>query len=104
MKLDRNLNPTGQGKYALINFRRADFDNEEVRHAFAVLQSHGAIDMGFVGDPDEFFVIKLRDQHARPALDAYAAAAWPDDPEWANEVADMAKRSGEDSPHCKRPD
>lgn len=54
MKLDRNVNPDGRGKYALINLR-----NNTVCW----------------GGDDQFFVIKYKDAFAAPALYAYAEAA-----------------------------
>lgn len=53
MKLDRNINPCGRGKYALINLR-----TNQVQW----------------GGDDQFFVIKYKDQFAGPALAAYAKA------------------------------
>ena len=53
MKLDRNVNPDGKGKYALINLR-----TNQVQW----------------GDGDQFFVIKYKDEFAAPALRAYADA------------------------------
>lgn len=37
-------------------------------------------------------------------LEAYANAAGVDDPEYADEVREMADRAGPDSQWCKRPD
>ncbi len=54
MKLDRNINPDGRGKYALINLR-----NNTVCW----------------GGDDQFFVIKYKDMFASAALHAYAIAA-----------------------------
>lgn len=53
MKLDRNVNPDGKGKYALINLR-----NNTVCW----------------GGDDQFFVIKYKDAFASQALYAYAEA------------------------------
>ena len=86
MKLDRNLNANGKGKYALLNLR------------------NDRIEWGFVGASDEFFVIKLKDKYAQAALIAYADAAEHDDPEWAKEVRELAQRSGKNHPLCKQPD
>ena len=86
MKLDRNENPNGKGKYALLNLRT------------------NKIEWGFVGDPDEFFVVKLKDKHAKAALEAYADSIIHDDPEFAEEVMELAMRAGADSPYCKAPD
>lgn len=74
MRFDRNSNPRGIGKYALINLRT------------------NAVEWGYVGAPDEFFVIKLKDVNAEAALRAYADEADKTDPEWAAEVRDMVER------------
>ncbi len=86
MKLDRNENPNGKGKYALLNLRT------------------DKIEWGYVGEPDEFFVIKLKDKHAKDALEAYADSIVHDDPEFAEQVMELAMRAGADSPYCKAPD
>lgn len=87
MKLDRNINSDGRGKYRLWNQRRQAWDD----------------DCG-VGEPNEFFVIKLKDRHAQVALDAYADSVERADPEYAAEVRDLADRAGERSLFCKEPD
>ena len=114
MKLDRNINDDGLGKYAVINLRKL---NElcghagtfhrwtpEVEHALKVLENAGALEWGCVGNPDEFFVIKLKDRSAMHALMAYSAEAYKDDPEWAENVRQLALRSGPFHPLCKKPD
>jgi len=85
MRLERNENNDGKGKYAIINLRT------------------NVVEHGRVGDPDEFFVIKLRDKHAKPALIAYAESIREDDPEFADDVMELASRAGIDSPHHKKP-
>jgi len=86
MKLDRNKNANGKGKYALLNLRT------------------NKIEWGAVGEPDEFFLIKLRDKHAKAALEAYADSIVREDPEFAEEVMELAMRAGADNPYCKAPD
>lgn len=55
MKLDRNINPDGKGKYALLNLRK------------------NTVEWGT--EPEgQFFVIKYKDFFAVPALKAYAKA------------------------------
>ena len=114
MKLDRNVNADGRGKYGLIKNRRIREIIEEhgiadgtataaVRNALRTLESFGIIDWGDAGTPSEFFVIRLRDIHARAALMAYADDAG-DDPEYRKDVRDLAFRSGSESPFCKKPD
>lgn len=86
MKLDRNTNSDGHGKYALLNLRK------------------NTIEWGAPGSPDEFFVIKLRDVHSTAALRAYADSIQESDPEFANEVRELARRSGYCLKDCKEPD
>lgn len=107
MRLDRNTNQKGKGKYALINLRRAApfGDNMDVRAAFKVLDWHGLIDWGDVGSKDEFFVIKLCDEFSQNALLQYSLTANVEGlREYAQDVLEMAKRAGADSPFCKKPD
>lgn len=80
MKLDRNTNPDGRGKYALIQLR----DLHELEYANIELQKETekrpvsipstAIHIGNEGPGEQFFVIKYKDQFAAPALHAYAQA------------------------------
>lgn len=86
VKMDRNKNPNGKGKYALLNLRK------------------NTIEWGCVGDEDEFFVVKLKDKHAKAALEAYAKSIVDEDQEFAGEVMELAMRAGADSPYCKAPD
>lgn len=111
MKMDRNENQDGTGKYAVVNLRKfkampEDSDERrEVRIALEALQLAGVLEWGCVGEPDEFFLIKLKDINAEHALIAYAdEASHNGDKEFAGEVYDMARRSGKNSPHCKVPD
>jgi hypothetical protein len=102
MKLDRNTNKDGAGKYALVRLRGTL--SEDAKYALALLQEEGVLDWGRRGDDDEFFVIRLKDKYAADALASYARAARKDDAEWANEVDALAARSGPNHPLCKRPD
>lgn len=86
MKMDRNVNKNGKGKYALLNLRK------------------DKIEWGYVGAEDEFFVIKLKDKHAKAALIAYALSIKDEDEEFAKEVLILASRAGEYSQFCKSPD
>lgn len=113
MKLDRNENADGSGKYALLKLRRLEEYREqkpfgglvpEIASAIAVLEREGLLDSGTVGTDREFFVIRLRDKYAAVALGAYASAAQRDDPEYAAEITELASRAGLNSPFCKRPD
>ncbi len=114
MKLDRDINQDGCGKYAIINLRKLNescrgagpFErwSPEVAQALTTLCDAGALEWGCTGAPDEFFLIKLKDKYAKHALEQYAAAVGSDDPEYAEAVLDLSKRAGTDSPFCKSPD
>lgn len=111
MKLDRNVNETGQGKYALLKMRELRLfephslnDPSPVGDALELLSDNDLLDYGEVGTEREFFVIRLRDKYADAALAAYADAAEADDPEYAAEIREMLPRSGLRSAFCKVPD
>ena len=114
MKLDRNIDGNeGRGKYALLKIRQLALCErpeafagygDEINQALETLEDAGILDWGSAGTEAEFFVIRLKDEYARPALLAYGAAARADDPEYADEIDEMAMRSGPFSPWCKRPD
>lgn len=117
MRLDRNINGTGRGKYGLIKTRRLaewenpitsrtpteDFRRRAVLDAIEVLQLAGVLDWGPAGTESEFFVIKLRDEYAREALMAYGNAV-EDDQQYADDIYELAQRAGDESPFCKKPD
>ncbi|WP_119462352.1 hypothetical protein [Rhodospirillaceae bacterium SYSU D60014] len=102
MKLDRNLNRDGKGKYALVRLR-GDLTPAEQR-ALQTLVHGGRVDLATPSSPEEFFAIKLKDKYAQAALRAYADAAKLDDPEYAREVRELADRAGPRHPLCKAPD
>lgn len=105
MQLDRNLNPSGKGKYALIGLRKIPGDPRTPQElAAAILANPECVEFGEAGGPNEFFVIKLKDENADAGLYGYAGKAIRKDPEYAGEVAEMAARSGHNSPFCKAPD
>lgn len=110
MRLDRNDNPEGIGKYALLKLRvlqsyRKDGElPDNIADAIGVLDGIGALDWGYTYSDSEFFVIRLKDKHAYDALRAYAASARKDDAEWAADVADLGTRAGTLSQFCKTPD
>ena len=105
MQLDRNLNPDGKGKYALINLRKIEgCPRTPLELAAAILAHPDCVEWGCVGAPDEFWLIKLKDRFAQGALRAYADEAQESDPEYAQAVLELAQRSGPDSPFCKTPD
>lgn len=85
MRLVRNTSADGRCKYAIIDNRTGEKVEAKV------------------GDPEEFFVLKLKDEFAAEALRAYAEAAFMFDREYAGEVFDLAERA-EKMPNRKRPD
>lgn len=101
MKLDRNTNPDGRQKYALLRLRNTDLSREEIRTRVTEALGGGVLQFG---DNDEtaFFVIKLKDKYAADALHAYARAAYADDPEYADEITALAFKSA-DHPSKKKP-
>lgn len=105
MKLDRNCNDGGLGKYALLNLRRlTEKISPEVEAALEVLSRAGVVEWGLVGEADEFFVMKLKDINSPGGLEGYANKAEETDREWASEVREMLPRAGKNSPFCKVPD
>jgi len=109
MKLDRNINGTGRGKYGLINNRKLSEligpNDKAAKAAIAFLEHFGIIEWGEPGTEGEFFVIKLRDEFAEPALFGYAKGAHNGgEVAYASEVAQLALRAGRHSPFCKKPD
>jgi len=97
MKLDRNKNPSGRGKYALLKLRElGDIHPNEIKMALetldelSVAQVEQAVDYGDT-PTSSFFVIRLKDKYAVPALRAYADAARADDPEYASEIDELVK-------------
>ena len=106
MKLDRNINTDGRGKYAVVNLRKlATFEAQKnYSHTSSVEALHMAGIVDYGDDPtSDFFLIRLKDAYAAPALAAYAMAAYPDDQEYAMEVLNLAKRAAE-HPSKRKPD
>lgn len=107
MNIDRNINQTGKGKYILINNRKIPGNLRTPQElAAAILANPECVEFGLVRDPNEFFVIKLKDRYAGRALSAYANAVDLDpegDREYAIAVTEIANRSGLFHPQCKRP-
>ena len=115
MKLDRNINEGGKGKYAVVRLRGIEMDSEAM-DLLRRLDDLGHLDWGCVGHHDEFFVVKLRDKFAPGAIKGYADAVMDAsrkevDPvkaielaQWAIQVIDMDGRAGDLSPYCKEPD
>jgi hypothetical protein len=129
MKLDRNINGTGRGKYGLVNNRKLqeylavlpggaksgmprsveeeelEFEAMKIHNAVRFLEDMGILDWGLEGTASEFFVVKLRDQHAEDALTAYARSALNGgDVEYYHDVRALSDRAGIFSPFCKKPE
>lgn len=111
MKLDRNINGIGRGKYGLIKTRRlAEIEAEAHPHyvgaidsAMKVLEGAGIIDWGDTPDT-EFFVMRLKDKFTSNALFAYAIGADAcGESEYAKEVLALSKKSA-NHPNRKIPD
>jgi hypothetical protein len=103
MKLDRNINSDGMGKYALIKRRDtgAMEPTQSIYGPLAVIPWN-AVDFG--GTPDtDFFVIRLKDKYAAAALGAYAEQARKDDPEYADEILALAEKAAT-HPNKRKPD
>lgn len=116
MKMDRNIKENGgKGKYALVRLRDVK-DGSEAMKLLHRLAELGHLDWGYVGEEDEFFVIKLRDKYADAAIRAYSdavvkdACKEPDEEksrdlfQWAIQVQKLNDRAGSLSPFCKQPD
>lgn len=100
MKLDRNIPENkGRGKYALIKLRGKPIVG--YMYGRTIIENDG-IDYGDTPDTD-FFVIRLKDAYAAPALAAYAMAAYPHDPEYAVEILNLSKKAAE-HPNKQTPD
>lgn len=75
MKLDRNKNANGTGKYALLNLRNIPlFNKQEINDAIEVLKSNHVLTFGNESPGEQFFVMKHKDKFTAPALVAYANA------------------------------
>ncbi len=105
MKLDRNVNSDGTGKYILINVRKLPDTPSSVDSLVTLIKAAPhAVELGQLGTSEEFFPIKLKDKHAAAALKAYADSIRAEDPEFASDVDELAGRAGTNSPFCKTPD
>ena len=104
MKLDRNINADGLGKYALLKLRNLRRGDPAVDAALRTLDEAGILDWGNTVD-SEFFVIRLKDKYADDALFRYALSARHDgEDDYGREIEEMAERAGPNHPNCKKPD
>lgn len=109
MRLDRNTHPDGRQKYAVIKLRNMPAPNtiayDRVCEALGILTGAGMLEYGPAKSEAEIFVIMLRDRYARPAMLGYSRAAQVDSQvEYADDILELADRSGTASPFCKTPD
>lgn len=114
MKLDRNINADGSGRYALIDLRKLrallagnSMSNSQkglVEDVVGMLNDAKVLNYGEVGSEHEFVPLMLKDINTEAALIAYANSADSHDVEFANEFREMAKRAGNHHPNCKIPD
>ena len=115
MKLDRNAEgPIRRRKYALVLMREVEkagaLEGEpsttshagQIKQALETLQKCGVLDYGS-SESTDYFVIRLKDKYAAPALTAYAEAAAADDSEYASEVSHLADLAAK-NPQKQRPD
>lgn len=110
MKLIRNTTPDGRCKYALVRLDKIRLDEQEagspdptVIAALKLLENRGLLEYGEKGSEEEFFVVKLKDVNAAPALAAYATSAFDGDAELSEDVCELAERS-KNHPNRRRPD
>lgn len=118
MRLVRNQTEDGKCKYALVRMDRlramkASDDPRQISRANFVegaleeMHRFGVLEFAGKNDPEECFVIKLKDVHAPPALFAYAKSANEPGPnqdiELALEVTELASRA-RNHPQRHRPD
>jgi len=76
MRLDRNLNKDGKGKYALIKLRAIPGNPSTPEELAAAILAHPeCVDWGERHSDSEFFVLRLKDKYAAPALLAYSNGA-----------------------------
>ena len=117
MKLDRNINKDGKGKYALIQLRKVEVGSKDWI-ILCDLASRGILEWGSVGSPDEFFLFKLKDIFSDAGLRGYEDAVLSasnkcvntDEAqskslmEYAREIQSLRGRAGILSEFCKLPD
>ncbi len=85
MQLDRNVK--GQGKYLVINLRKLGGSVLTVEELAAAILTHPeAVEF----NTQDYFVLKLNDHFTPDALWAYAQAAAVRDPEYADEIRQLA--------------
>lgn len=105
MKLDRNIKANkGKGKYALIKLRTALIRPAALASGMIEV-SERDIDYGeSTKEGNDFFVIRLKDKYAEPALKAYAQAAYDDgQTEYSHQIFGLVRKAA-NHPQKKKPD
>ena len=74
MKLDRNKNWNGRGKYALINLRALSAQCPEKEKLLDELQKAGVLTYGNESPEAQFFVMKWGDKFTPGGLEGYLSA------------------------------
>lgn len=75
MKLDRNMNPDGRGKYALVNMRKLKEADSYYDGLVSELHEAGILTFGNESPGDQFFVMKHKDVFTTHGLIGYGEAA-----------------------------
>lgn len=108
MRLQRNI--AGHNRFVVIDMQKLGRFADTKAEVLTALEEasdeefSAAVQLGAPGDPDEHFVLKLKDRNAQAALLAYAESAAQDDPALARDVRQLASQAGPAHPHCKQPD
>ncbi len=105
-ELDLNIQKEDIGKYIVIKVDDLNFKPTTAETlAIGILANPHAVRFGKAGNPDEFFVIMLKDECARDALVAYARKAAEIGLEVLGQsVQKLAERAGFMSKFRKLPD
>ena len=97
MRLMRNTTADRKCKYALIRNDKIaklhDKGRVAVENALVVLGFYGVLEDPAIGDPEEFFVIKLKDCNAAETLMTYSREAYRHDKELSADVEVLATRA-----------
>lgn len=95
-RLVRNTTEDGTCKYALVRLDKVrklhPAKQLRAKNLMLELGDLGIFELAGKNDPEECFVIKLKDIHAPHALFAYARSMDEYDPELAQEVFELASR------------
>ena len=103
MRLVRNTTNDGRCKYALVRldkiraFPQTSQRTPDIENALGVLEMYGVLEYAGKNDSEECFVIKLKDRHAAPALNAYAddVLLYGEDAVYEGEVRELARKAAQ---------